>query len=308
MDLHGIHHITAITGDAQANVDFYTGVLGLRFVKKTVNFDDPSAYHLYYADESGTPGSVLTFFEYPRASRGRAGQGMIHRLSWRVADEGALDFWQRRLEGAGIGVERGEGSVRFEDPEGLGLELLVGPADERPLVAMSDSIPEGFAVQGFEGVRAFSADPAQSRAALEDTLGFEQREHGASWRAVGDMRSSVYSYDPAPPVRPVQGAGTVHHIAWAVHDEEQAEWRARVVEGGLHATEVINRIYFRSVYFREPSGVLFELATLSPGFAVDEPLEHLGEHLQLPPWHEHLRERIEQELTPISVPKEAKAA
>jgi glyoxalase family protein len=309
MDLHGIHHITAITADAQANVDFYTGVLGLRFVKKTVNFDDPSAYHLYYADETGSPGSVLTFFEYPGAPRGEAGQGMVHRIVWRVADEEALDFWEQRLESAGMVSERTEGSLRFSDPEGLDLQLVARETTERPLVAASEAIPERYAVQGFDGVRAYSADPGRSRSLLEDTLGFELEQNGRdAWRAAGEARSSTYLYDPAPLVRPSQGAGTVHHIAWAVKDDEQAALRERVLEGGAHPTGIVNRIYFRSVYFREPSGVLFELATLSPGFAVDEPLDRLGESLRLPPWHEHLRPRIERQLAPISVPRRSRVA
>jgi glyoxalase family protein len=309
MDLHGIHHITAITADAQANVDFYTGVLGLRFVKKTVNFDDPSAYHLYYADETGSPGSVLTFFEYPGAPRGEAGQGMVHRIVWRVADEEALDFWEQRLESAGMVSERTEGSLRFSDPEGLDLQLVARETTERPLAAASEAIPERCAVQGFDGVRAYSADPGRSRSLLEDTLGFELEQNGRdAWRAAGEGRSGTYVYDPAPLVRPSQGAGTVHHIAWAVKDDEQAALRERVLEGGAHPTGIVNRIYFRSVYFREPSGVLFELATLSPGFAVDEPLDRLGESLRLPPWHEHLRPRIERQLTPISVPRRSRVA
>ena len=322
MRLHGIHHITAITADAQQNVDFYAGLLGLRFVKKTVNFDDPTAYHLYYGDERGTPGSILTFFEYPGAASGRAGAGMIHRLVWRVAGEAALDFWQRRLEAAGVAAERGPGRLRFRDPEGLDLELVTGAGTDEPLTAAGD-VPAQLALQGFDGVRAYTGNAAASAPQLHETLGFTSTAAGgpeapasgseasleeAAWRLEGGRRSAQYAYDPAPSEYPVQGAGTVHHIAWAVVDDEQDAWRRRVIEAGLRATPVIDRTYFRSVYFREPSGVLFELATLSPGFAVDEPWESLGEGLKLPPQHERLRPRLEQLLTPLSVPARRRAA
>lgn len=307
MELHGIHHITAITADARANLDFYTRVLGLRFVKKTVNFDDPSAYHLYYADEVGSPGSVLTFFEYPGIGHGRAGEGMIHRIVWRVAGEGALDFWQARLGRLGLPVERVGGSLRFTDPEGLGLELTVDGTDERPLTAADAEIPDDAALRGFDGVRAYHAEPDRSAGILGE-LGFVETEPsqdgragGAAWRIAGGGRSSWLAYDPAPYLRPLLGAGTVHHIAWATPGAQQARWRDRVAAAGLHPTQIIDRTYFRSVYFREPSGVLFEIATVGPGFAVDEPLEHLGERLQLPPHYEPLRARLEQELTPLAV-------
>jgi glyoxalase family protein len=306
MQLHGIHHITAITADAQANVGFYSGLLGLRFVKRTVNFDDPTAYHLYYGDHEGSPGSLLTFFEYPGVPRGRAGDGMIHRIVWRVADEQALDFWEARLSAAGIRALRHDRRLTLEDPEGLGLEFALRETDEPPLVARSPEIPERHALQGFDGVRAYASQPPHSDVALGETLGFARAER--MWRVADGRRTASYTYDAAPEARPSQGAGTVHHIAWAVRDEEQVEWRRRVLDAGLHATPVIDRTYFRSVYFREPSGVLFELATMGPGMAVDEPLEHLGEQLRLPPQHEHLRARLQLMLTPLQVPFEERAA
>jgi glyoxalase family protein len=323
MQLRGIHHITAITADAQQNLDFYAGLLGLRFVKKTVNFDDPTAYHLYYGDERGSPGSILTFFEYPGVARGRAGRGMIHRLIWRVADEAALDFWERRLQDAALETERGLGSLRFRDPEGLALELRVAGVEEAPLAAEAAEVPSQQALLGFEGVRAYTGAAARSAPQLRETLGFasivaagpealapttESAAEQSSWRVEGEGRSSTYAYDPAPPTQAVQGAGTVHHIAWAVADDEQEAWRRRVVEAGLHATPIIDRTYFRSVYFREPSGVLFEIATLSPGFAVDEPWDELGRSLKLPPQHEYLRPRLEQLLTPLHLPERKMAA
>ena len=313
MHLGGIHHITAITADARRNLSFYAGLLGLRFVKKTVNFDDPSAYHLYYGDESGTPGSILTFFEYPGAQRGRAGDGMIHQLVWRVADEASLDFWEERLEGAGVNVERQSGIVSFSDPEGLDLELAVTGASQRPLFAAASGIPPVFALRGFDGVRAYAENPEASAAALGSVLGFGRStvddETGAvAWRIGDEDRSSRYVYDRPPAATGVQGAGTVHHIAWAVPDDDQPAWRERVVAGGLYATPIIDRVYFRSVYFREPSGVLFEIATRGPGFAVDEAPDQLGETLQLPPRYEDLRPRLERLLTPLTSPRERKAA
>jgi len=313
MELLGIHHITAITADAPTNLSFYAGLLGLRFVKRTVNFDDPTAYHLYYGDEHGDPGSILTFFEYPGAGRGSAGEGMIHRIAWRVADEPALDFWEERLRRDYVPLERSPGALRFRDPEGLELELAVSRRREPALTAAAGDIPTRFAIRGFDGVRAFTSDPQGSARTLGETLGFtgesgSTEQSGAPWRASGGGRSSFYAYDPAPRTRPVQGAGTVHHIAWAVPDDDQTTWRERILGAGLHATPIIDRTYFRSVYFREPSGVLFEVATLGPGFAVDEPQERLGETLQLPERYEYLRSRLEQVLTPLVAPSSKAAA
>ena len=300
MKLEGIHHVSSITGDAQANVDFYAGTLGLKLVKKTVNQDDPSVYHLFYGDDKGSPGLDLTFFEYPGARPGRAGQGMIHRIVLRVAAESALDFWERRL---GTG-RRSSGSLLFSDPEGLGLELRVVNTSDAPLTASHPEIPLEHAIQGFEEMRAYTSDPEASRALLESALGFEP-DGGTSWQARGEKRGGRYVYDPAPGERGVPGAGTVHHVAWASLDDEQVAWRDRVIAGGAQPTPVIDRFWFRSVYFREPSGVLFEIATMGPGFAVDEDPAHLGERLVLPPKFEHLRTRLESTLTPIHAPAAA---
>jgi glyoxalase family protein len=298
MKLEGIHHVTSITADAQANVDFYAGVLGLRLVKKTVNQDDPIVYHLFYGDDEGSPGLDLTFFEYPGARRGRAGAGMVHRIVLRVGSQEAIDFWAQRL-----GVEAGEGALPFEDPEGLGLELRVVDTPDDPLIAEHPEIPRELAIQGFEEVRAYTTDPARSRPLLEDALGFEPRSGG--WEARGERRGGRYVYD-APPEQPgMPGAGTVHHVAWASTMEEHETWRRRALEAGARPTEVIDRFYFRSIYFREPSGVLFEIATIGPGFATDEPIEHLGERLSLPPAYEHVREQVEPLLTPLRNPRES---
>jgi glyoxalase family protein len=308
MKLEGIHHITAITGDAQKNVDFYAGVMGLRLVKKTVNQDDPTVYHLFYADEKGDPGSDLTFFEYPGAPRGRAGEGMIWGIRWRLGTEEALDFWEKRLADNGVEVERDDEVVRFADPEGLGHALKVVDTSDPPLIAEHPEVPSELALQGFDGAIAYASDPEASRPLLTDALGFEPTagEPGqAGWECRGDSRGGLWGYSDPPAERGLQGAGSVHHIAWASQIDDHEAWRDRVMAAGGHPTPVIDRFYFRSIYFREPSGVLFEIATLGPGFTVDEPLESLGEKLSLPPDYEHLREQVEPVLRPITNPRVA---
>jgi glyoxalase family protein len=302
MRFEGIHHITSITADAPGNVDFYVRVLGLRLVKKSVNQDDPTVYHLFYADEKGSAGSDLTFFEYPQARRGRAGRGMVHTIVFRVGSEEAVDFWAERLAAEGIEVERDGNALRFADPEGLGLEIAAVETDDEPLIADHPEIPAELALQGFDSVRAY-ADPDPSKGFLEEILAFEPRGEG-EWEVRGSKRGSHYAYDEPPQEPGIPGAGTVHHVAWASPPEEHEEWQKRVAASGAHPTPVIDRFYFRSIYFREPSGVLFEIATIGPGFTVDEPLETLGERLSLPPDYEHLRERVEPLLTPLPNPRE----
>jgi glyoxalase family protein len=302
MKLEGIHHITAITGDAPRNVDFYARLLGLRLVKKTVNQDDPTVYHLFYADEKGSPGSDLTFFEYPGAAPGRAGAGMVHRIVWRVASEAALDFWADRLGRQDVVLDRGAGRLRFADPEGLSLELRVVDSNDAALIANHPEIPAELALQGFHEVRTLAADPEQSRRFLEGTLGFVA-DGEDSYESRGEQRGSFYAYDRSTSPG-IQGAGTVHHVAWAAPIADHPAWRLRVLEGGARPTEIIDRFYFKSIYFREPSGVLFEIATIGPGFTSDEPLETLGERLSLPPAFEHLRARLEPILTPLPNPRE----
>lgn len=300
MKLEGLHHITAITGDAPRNLDFYVRVLGLRLVKKTVNQDQPSVYHLFYGDEDGTPGHDLTFFDYPGALPGRAGAGMVHTIAMRVAAPAALEYWAQRLGGEGVTVEPNGATLRFSDPEGLRIELVVEDVPDAPLVAVSD-VPAEQALQGFAGVRAYSARPDHSAPLLEEALAFRALGEDR-WEARGDERGSWIAYD-APPARPgSQSAGTVHHVAWATNEKNQLIWRQRVIEAGGVPTPVIDRHYFHSVYFREPSGVLFELATMGPGFTVDEPLEHLGERLSLPPFLEGRRAEIERTLAPLPTP------
>jgi glyoxalase family protein len=301
VQLDGIHHITCITGDAPRNVDFYVRVLGLRLAKKTVNQDDPTVYHLFYADDRGSPGADLTFFEYPNARPGRDGAGMIHRIAFRVGSAAALDFWAARLEAEGLAVERDGDAMRFADPEGLGLELVADDSGDEPLVAAAPDIPAEHALRGFAGVRAFSADPGQSTALLRDVLDFEALDDGAEreWLSRGPRRGGFYGYDQAPEERGIGGAGTVHHIAWTSEDEDIEVWDQRYVAAGRHTSGLVDRFYFRSVYSREPSGVLFEIATRGPGFAADEAPGEIGRRLSLPPKLEHLREQIEASLTPL---------
>ncbi len=303
MKLEGIHHITAITGNAQANVDFYAGTMGLRMVKKTVNQDSPNVYHLFYADEQGSPGADLTFFEFRGAPLGRAGEGMVHLIGWRVASTEALDFWAERLTAAGREPRRDGDRLRFADPEGLEHELVVATVDDQPLIADHPEVPAELALQGFDFARAYSADPERS-AGLLTTLEFERDDDG-SWEARGADRGGTWHYDEPPAEPGIQGAGTVHHIAWASTMDEHLDWRERATEGGARPTPVIDRFWFRSIYFREPSGVLFEIATLGPGFDADEDPEHLGEKLVLPPFLEDQREQIEAELVPVENPRVA---
>jgi glyoxalase family protein len=302
MRLEGIHHITAITGDAPQNVEFYAGVLGLRLVKKTVNQDDPTVYHLFYADERGSPGSDLTFFEYPGAVPARAGAGMVHRILWRVASTQSLDFWQGRLSARGTQSTREGDGLKFSDPEGLEHELLVSSSADEPLIAQAADVPAEFALQGFEGVRAYASDPDASTDLLTGGMGFQDGQDGR-FEVRGEHRGGLYIYDPPPAQAPVQGAGSVHHVAFASPMADHESWRERVQQAGAHPTPVIDRFYFRSIYFREPSGVLFEIATIGPGFAADEDPDHLGERLSLPPRFEPLRERLEGTLTALPNPR-----
>ncbi len=299
MKLEGLHHVSSITADAPGNLDFYVRVLGMRLVKKTVNQDDPTVYHLFYGDAEGSPGFDMTFFEYPGARRGRAGAGMVHTVAFRVAGPEAIAFWRERLRAEGVASEETpEGGVRFADPEGLGLELVVEDVPDAPLPAVGEGIPAEHALLGFAGVRAYAAHPERSAPLHTGVLGLEDRGDGR-FAARGDERTGWIAYEAPPAERGRGGAGTVHHVAWATRPEEQEAWQARVEAAGAAPTPVIDRFYFRSVYFREPSGVLFELATTGPGFAVDEPEGELGRRLALPPFLEAQRERIEAALTPL---------
>jgi glyoxalase family protein len=228
---------------------------------------------------------------------------MIHRLRWRVASRDALAFWSERLGEEGVRIEwvDGKDAIRFTDPEGLGLELAVVETEDEPLRAEAEDVPVEFALLGFDGVRVYGPGREEEHRILTDTMGFQQIAPG-EYRLAG-RRTASYGYDDPPAAVGLQGAGTVHHIAWCDRDEEHAAWRDRLAAAGERPTPVIDRQYFLSIYFREPRGVLFELATPSPGFAIDEDPEHLGEQLRLPPQHEHLRERLEATLVPLVNPR-----
>lgn len=312
----GLHHVTAIASDPQRNLDFYAGVLGLRLVKRTVNFDDPQTYHFYFGDEVGTPGSIMTFFPWPGAHRGRQGSGQVAVTSFAIPP-GAIGFWIERLLRHNIRYEgparreSGENAERvisFRDPDGLMLELVAHPgAEARSAWGGAPGIPREHAIRGFHGVTIWVETADATERVLVDTLGFRPvREDGATRRLIAgnggpgtivDLRS-IGGFGNG-----VGGAGTVHHVAFAVEDvAAELALRERIIEAGLHPTPVIDRSYFNSVYFREPGGVLYELATIPPGFTIDEPVDRLGEGLMLPPQFEPHRAEIEAVLPPIHLP------
>jgi glyoxalase family protein len=304
MQLEGIHHITAITGDARRNVDFYTRVLGLRLTAKSVNQDDPRVYHLFYGDEHARPGADLTFFEYPGAIPGRPGAGMVHRIVHRVASEDALAFWADRLGAEGVAFEREAGGLRFADPEGLAHELVVATVADALLIADHPEVPAEHALQGFEGVRAYSADPTGSALVLEQLMAARRVGDEDRFELRGERRGGWIAFDAAPAERGRQSAGVVHHVAWGTYDADLQAWIDRVTEAGIPSSGYVDRHYFHSLYFREPGGVLYELATEEPGFLVDGlPVEELGTKVILPPFLEDRREQIERVLTPLPDPR-----
>ncbi len=304
MELNGIHHISAITGDARRNLDFYTRVLGLRLVAKTVNQDDPGVYHLFYGSEHARPGADLTFFEYPRAIPGRPGAGMVHRIVSRVGSPAGLDFWAARLAAEDVATTRtDENSLRFSDPEGLDHELVVNATPDAPLVAEHPEIDAEVALQGFEGVRAYSHAPERSAAMLRDLMGAREHPDGR-WELRGGARGGWIAWDPAPAERGRQSAGVVHHVAWGTTDAELPGWIDAVAAAGVPSSGYVDRHFFHSLYFREPGGVLYELATEEPGFAAPGQEEALGRDLILPPFLEADRERITARLTPLPDPRE----
>ena len=303
MRLDGIHHISAITGDARGNVDFYTRVLGLRMIAKTVNQDDPSVYHLFYGDEHARPGADLTFFEYPGAKPGRAGAGMVHTVVWRVGSPAALGFWEQRLAAEGITAGRTpDGTLRFTDPEGLGHELVVAATVDPPLIAEHPEVPAEHALQGFEGVRAYTAHAEGSAVVLEQLMNATRTGDG-TFELRGDRRGGWIRFDEPPAERARPSAGTVHHVAWGTTDDELPAWIDLLNEVQIPNSGYVDRHYFHSLYFREPGGILYELATAEPGFTVDGPEEELGRTLILPPFLEHRRAEIEARLTPIPDPR-----
>jgi glyoxalase family protein len=270
-----------------------------------VNFDAPEAYHLYFGDEQGSPGSILTWFEFAGARPGRPGAGMIHTIQLGVSSTAALDFWAERLASRSYATRRGDGRLGFSDYDGLNLELLVAP-EAGPLRAEHPEIPSEHAILGVVGARAFIGRGIEAdRQLLTTTLGFAELAAGEYELGEGG-RAFQWGYDVAPQERGLQGAGTVHHIAWHSRDEDHRPWQQRVAQAGMQVTPVIDRDYFLSVYFRQPQGILFEIATTSPGFAVDEDPDHLGEELRLPAQHEHLRPQLERHLTPLTNPRTAR--
>jgi glyoxalase family protein len=279
MRLDGLHHVTAITADVAANLEFYGRLLGLRLVWQGVNADDPGMRHIAYGDERGNPGSIVTFFDMPRVVRGRPGAGMVHRLALRVADEDALDFWERRLARAAVASDRMADRLVFSDPDGLGLELVVDDGEDDPLVAAAWDVDGDLAIRGFHAVRAYSADPPHSSPVAGDVLGMEPDGVGR-WLVRGQHRHGLVIYDEAPAEPGIMGAGTMHHVAFVIRDGESDRWRERLAAARLRPTPVLDRRMFKSIYFREPGGVLFELATDQPGF-VFEPADRLGESVVL---------------------------
>ena len=310
--IHGLHHVTAIASDPQRNLDFYVGLLGLRFVKRTVNFDDPETYHFYFGDARGTPGTILTFFPWPGARRGIRGTGQIEATAFAISPM-SVGYWLERLKKHHVAAERtsprfGEEVIRVVDPDGLLLELIA-TTSPAPIERWPDSlVPPEHALHGFHSVSAALEGYEKTARLFTDTFGYRLiNESGNRFRFAassdsGPGRMVDLLCMPDAGVGRV-AVGSVHHIAFRAHDEqEQLEWRAHLVDLGYNVTPVIDRIYFHSIYFREPGGVLFEIATEPLGFTLDENPEELGTHLRLPPWLESARSQIEKILPPIQEP------
>jgi glyoxalase family protein len=310
--ISGLHHVTAIASDPQRNLDFYVGLLGLRFVKRTVNFDDPGTYHFYFGDGRGTPGTILTFFPWPGARRGIRGTGQIEATAF-VISSASVGYWLQRFKEQHVAAERtssrfGEEVIRFTDPDGLLLELIAS-SSPAPVELWPDSpIPPEHNLHGFHSVTAALEGYERTARLLMDSFGYHLVEESGN-------RFRFAALDETAPGRIVDllclpdthtgsvAAGSVHHIAFRAHDDaEQLKWREHLVDLGYNVTPVIDRTYFHSIYFREPGGVLFEIATEPPGFTLDEKLEELGTHLRIPPWMESARSEIEKILPPIQVP------
>ncbi|MCQ2010162.1 ring-cleaving dioxygenase [Sporolactobacillus sp. STSJ-5] len=302
----GIHHITAIVGNPQQNVDFYASILGLRLVKKTVNFDDPGTYHLYFGDEDGSPGTAITFFPWDEGHRGKVGDGQVGLTSF-VIPKGAMAFWESRLAQFKVvfskAVRFGEQSLQFHDPDGIALEL-VEREEGKTSTWQFAGVTADTAIKGFGGAVLRSIQPQQTTRLLEKVMGFARigEEDGyIRFQSEADL-GNVIDVVKTPSERGRMGVGTVHHIAFRVEDDsDQLEWKQYLEANGLGVTPVQDRNYFYSIYFREFGGILFEMATDVPGFAIDEPKEKLGENLMLPPQYEELRPQLEKILLPITV-------
>jgi glyoxalase family protein len=302
----GIHHISAMVNDAQRNIDFYSGVLGLRLVKRTINFDRPEVYHLYFGNETGEPGTVITFFPWANQLKGRIGTGQVGVFSFMIP-YGSTLFWERRLKNFGIefsiSTRFGEKYVNFKDPDGLPIELVEkkgGPVNNWSF----DEITSDVAINGFCGATLISRQPNKTADVLENILGLEclGQEDGYLRFQSDTQIGNTIDIKLLPEVRGLMGAGTVHHLAWRAKNEEELQnWRSLLVEKGYNPTEILDRNYFKALYFHEEGGILFEIATDPPGFTVDEPLNKLGETLMLPTWFESKREELEEILPPIEV-------
>lgn len=303
----GIHHITAVAGDPKENVAFYTGILGMRMVKKTVNFDDPSVYHLYYGDEIGNPGSILTFFPWTHTRQGSPGAGQVVAVAFSVPT-GSFEFWTSYLSDKNLDIatpfERfGKKVMGVQDPDGLHLELIEDPAAGETEGWSEGPVPAKMAIRGFHGATLAEEDFASTGEVLNDFLGFrhiETEDNRHLYQSDAPFGSRIEIIDKSD-LRGRPGKGTVHHIAFRAKDkEEQLDIREQILDAGFFTTDVKDRQYFRSVYFHEPGGVLFEIATDPPGFTYDEPPDELGQTLKLPPWLEAQRQSIEQQLPEIS--------
>lgn len=302
--IKGLHHVTAMTSDAQKNVDFYAGILGLKLVKKTVNFDAPDVWHLYFGNDSGDPGTIITFFPFPGMPRGRKGNGQVTVTSFSVGGN-SLDYWMKRLEKYGVTYRKplsrfNEEYIYFEDFDGLGIELVAGEPDGRKAVA-AGIVPEEHAIRGFNGVTLSLTDVERTVILLTDQMEhrlIDRKDNRYRYSAGGSRGGFVDVVSLPDGQNGLSGAGTVHHVAFATdNDNTQLEFRDKLLSGGMvHPTRVADRQYFHSIYFREPGGVLFEAATCDIGFTLDESVDNLGESLKLPPWEEKNRSSIEKYL------------
>lgn len=304
----GLHHITSLASNAQKNLDFYAGILGLRLVKKTINFDVPEIYHLYYGNEEGSPGTIMTFFPYPDMQKGQKGKGQLTVTSFSIPEH-SIDYWIKRLDRFNIPHEKpqqrfDELVISFEDFDGLGLELVANHLDKRPGFTYGN-IPSQFSIKGFYGITIVEECYEKTANLLVHQMDHkfitetENRFRYSARDKPGDFVDILCSPEA---LKGLSGYGTVHHVAFATEtNATQLKAREKLIQVGLNVTPVLNREYFFSIYFREPGGVLFEIATISPGFAIDESVAHLGEALKLPPWEEQHRISIEQTLPPIQL-------
>ncbi|MBS3944969.1 MAG: ring-cleaving dioxygenase [Melioribacter sp.] len=306
--INGIHHITVMASDPQANYDFYSDLLGMRFIKKTVNFDAPDVYHLYYADEVGTPGTVLTFFPFPDARRGKRGTGEISTVYFSVPSK-SINYWVNRLASRAVDFDGPAKKFGYEyisllDPDGMKIEIVADPTADNIMGWKNGDVPAEHSIRKFFGVNYYLKRAAESENLLVNVMGAKLNgtEGKIKRYSFGEESSEAFVdiFEDGNTERGISGAGTVHHIAWrTADDEEQNNWRNKVIEFGAYPTEMVDRNYFHSIYFREPGGILYEIATDGPGFMVDENFESLGMELKLPPWHEPKRKLIEQILIPL---------